>query len=167
MNRFGALALFLLASTPLLCGSTIFTASLTGVGTSNAFAVITLDGTQGQLDLSFNLSSALIAGSGIYDESETTLLYPLTLPQSPASSGALSQLINFTSQDATTLAAGELYFDLLTVNFPSVPGEVGGELIPAPEPGSMVLFVTGLAAASLIVYRRRRLAQKPAASRQS
>ena len=153
MKLFGAslcIALFAVPGTAL--ASTLFFTSLTGAGSASGFAAITLDGQQGALQVTFSLSSPIVNGSGIFDETETSLLYPLTIPSSPTSSGTINQVINFTSQDVQTLLAGDLYFDVLSQTFPAVPGEIGGELAVVPEPAPFAVLAAGLA---WIVWRLR------------
>jgi hypothetical protein len=164
MKLFGASLLVALFAVPVATrGGTVLTTPLTGSGSSSGFAAVTLNGLVGDLVLTFNLSSPIASGSGIYDSTETFLLYPLTIPLSPTTSGTIDQVINFASQDVPTLLAGNLYYDVTSQSFPSVPGEIGGELDVVPEPASIGLLALGLAwiawrlrcAATLAVERTR------------
>jgi hypothetical protein len=126
-------------------GGTILTTALTGQGNASGFVVINLNGQQGALELTFSLSSPIANGSGIFDSTETTLLYPLTIPFPATSVGTIDQVVTFSSLDLPALLAGDLYFDVVSQNFPTLPGEIGGELTVAPEPASIVLLGLGLA----------------------
>ena len=140
---------------PARAGTILFT-PLTGQGSATGSAGITLNGQVGDLQVTFSLSSPIVNGSGIFDETETTLLYPLTIPGSPTSSGTIDQVITFTSQDVQSLLAGDLYFDVLSQNFPAVPGEIGGELAVVPEPASIAMLALGLLL-SISISRNRKL----------
>jgi len=163
MKRFGrSLFAAMLAFTAHAQAGSIFAGSLSGQGTASGFVAVTLDGLQGALELTFNLSSPIASGSGIYDETETTLLYPLTIPLSPTSTGTIDQVITFASQDIATLLAGDLYFDVLSQNSPAVPGEIGAELVLAPEPATGALLLIGIA--MVAAWRAMKPARKPAAA---
>jgi hypothetical protein len=140
---------------PARAGTILFT-PLTGQGGASGSAGITLNGQVGDLQVTFSLSSPIVNGSGIFDSTETTLLYPLTIPVSPTSAGTIDQVITFTSQDVQSLLAGDLYFDVLSQKFPAVPGEIGGELAVVPEPASMALLALGLLL-SISISRNKKL----------
>jgi hypothetical protein len=127
---------------------------------ASGFAVLTLDGLIGDLQVTYSLSSPIVNGSGIVDNTHTNLLYGLTIPPGAGSSGFLDQTFTFSPADAATLLEGELYVDIFSQNFPSDPGELGGELQIAPEPATIVLMGLGLAALAWRVVQRRRLAAR-------
>ena len=55
-----------------------------------------------------------------------------------------------------TNGSGEVMFLNSVLTVEGTRGIETGELVAAPEPGSMILLATGLAAAALVRYRRRR-----------
>jgi hypothetical protein len=65
---------------------------------------------------------------------------------------ANSQNFPLTPTLVNALLAGNLYFNVHSANFPG--GEIRGQILPVPEPGTLAL--TGLAFAGVIAYRRRR-----------
>jgi hypothetical protein len=148
MKLLGAFLLLAALAWPIPASAgTILVSNLapTGNPSASGFAVLNLAGLQGDLQLTYSLSSPIVTGSGIVDDTHTILLYPLTIPPAAGSSGFLDQTFTFSSTDAASLLAGDLYVDVFSQNFPTDPGELGGELQIAPEPATLMLLVLGLA----------------------
>src|ERR1041385_322538 len=152
------IALFVLAlvlPVPSSAGTVLFSNLLpTSNPAASGFAVLTLDGLSGDLQVSFSLSAPISTG-GIVDPTHTILLYPLTIPFGTGSSGFLDQTFTFSPADAATLWAGDLYVDIFSQNFPGDPGELGGELAVVPEPSTIALLGLGLAVVAWRSARRR------------
>jgi len=148
MKLLGALLIPAVALLPPASAGTILVSDLTPTGNPSAsgFAVVSLAGLSGDFQLTYSLSSPIVNGSGIVDNTHTILLYPLTIPPGAGSSGFLDQTFTFSSADAQTLLEGELYVDVFSQNFPTDPGELGGELQVTPEPAPIALLGLGLAA---------------------
>jgi hypothetical protein len=128
----------------------------TGNPSASGFATLDLVGLQGDLQVTYSLSSPIISGSGIVDNTHTILLYGLTIPPGSGSTGSLEQIVTFSAADAQSLLNGDLFVDIFSQNFPTDPGELSGALqvAPVPEPTSPVGL--GLAAIAWRVSRRRR-----------
>ncbi|MDA0768563.1 MAG: CHRD domain-containing protein [Verrucomicrobia bacterium] len=100
-----------------------------------------------------NLSGVATAAHLHGPANQTTaasVLVPLTISNTSASNGGITQNIIIGSGDVADLLAGNVYLNVHTGANPG--GEIRGNLVQVPEPSGMLLCAAGL----LLFLRRRR-----------
>jgi hypothetical protein len=126
--------------------------------TATGVAEAILDAATNQLTISGTFSGLTtpLSAAHIHDGAPGVagpILFPLN-PQGDTDGTLASQTITLTDEQGQALLAGQYYVNVHTPTFPG--GEIRGQLNVVPEPATLVLVGTGLAALGGAVRRHRR-----------
>lgn len=154
--------LILAAATLATAHAQTFTASLTGSAerpTANnsaatGLASLTLDGNL--LTYSVSYSGMVATASHLHGpagaDATAGVMVPFTLSSSSANTGLFSGTATITDTQKSSLLAGNTYVNVHSSTFPG--GEIRGQVVAVPEPGTLALLAVG--AGALVVRARRK-----------
>jgi len=164
------LTLALALALPLAAHATIFnlTASLDGtqagtMSSATGFATVTLDDIMNTLnwDLSFSGLLSTTTAAHFHAPAPPGVNAPIIVPLSPfplgVTSGTSMGSASVTATEEAEILAGLSYINIHTTLFPA--GEIRGQVLPLPVPGSLLLLASGLA--GLFGLKRQWLFKKP------
>jgi len=138
------------------------TASLTGANerptannsTATGIGSVTIAGDLLTYSVSYsgvNPTAAHFHGPAGVDQSAGVLI-PLTLSSSSGNTGIFSGTATLTDTQKTTILGGNSYLNIHSAAFPG--GEIRGQVVAVPEPGTVALLALGGAAIALRARRK-------------
>ena len=163
---FAVLSVAISLSGSLASAQSTYQAVLSGAGenpTNNSLAIgfgtVVLNAAQNQItvDLNFSGLSAPATASHIHGPgglgTNAAVLFPFSGVPAATSGAIPQQTFAINATQVSYLQNGWLYMNVHDANFPG--GEIRGQLLPVPEPGTVALLVLGLAGFAFIARRRR------------
>lgn len=163
---FGSILMLASASNPASAGIITYNVTLSGtesvpVNVTSAFgsAVVTVDDVLNSVTVSLSFTG-LIGGNAsaahIHCCSAITANAPVVIPFTgfpTTTSGTYTNTFTTTSANIAGIEAGQAYINIHNSVFPG--GEIRGDILPAPEPGTVGLLGVGLLGMMAARARRR------------
>ena len=160
-----ALTLAIALSAGIASAQSTYEAFLSGLGETPANAspgsgigIVTLNAAQTQItvDLSFSGLLAPATASHIHGPggvgTNAAVIFPFSGVPAATAGSIPEQVFAITPTQVGYLNSGYLYMNVHDSVFPG--GEIRGQLLPVPEPSTLVLFGLGLAALAVKLRRR-------------
>ena len=151
----------------LVSAQSTFQASLTGLGETppnaspaSGFGTVVLNAAQTQITVDENWSglTAPATASHIHGPggagTNAAVLFPFSGVPAATAGAITEQVFSITPQQVAWLFSGYLYMNVHTSTFPG--GEIRGQLLLVPEPGSIALLGLGGIPFAIRLLRKRR-----------